>query len=296
MTGVDALTARPGPTAAAALLARVTAAALLGELAVGPAPDPTGLDVSTAFITRQGVRHSGRRGGYRNEVLSVRVGAAVGSCAVDPGSLAGDGGETLLDRCPGRSVAELLADPEPALRTAVLDAYLAHARPLGDGDATAGVTVTSLEVPAGSSMVKSTARAAHVVDLLGARPGDRVLVVGVVNSLLAALRERGVGYVPCDRAGGETEWGEPVVADPDDADPGWDAVLATGMTLADGGLDALVDAAGTRPVTVFAQTGAAVFRELVAAGTVRALSAEPYPFFWLDGGPSRLHAYRTVPR
>lgn len=254
-------------------LARVTAAA----------PDPGDARVSTAFVTRQGVRHDGRRGGYRNEVLSVRVGAAVGSCAVDPGSLSGPAGDAVLDRVVGGTVADLLADADPAVRTAVLDAHLADQRALGDHDG--GLAV---DLPSGSSVAKSTARAAAVAELLPLRRG-RVLVVGVVNSLLAALRERGLDPVPCDRLGGTTEWGEPVRTGYGDD---WDAALVTGMTLPDGGFDDLAATAAGRPLVVFAQTGAAVFRTLVADGSVTALSAEPYPFFWLDGGPTRLHVYR----
>lgn len=248
------------------------------------APEPADTRVSTAFVTRQGVRHDGRRGGYRNEVLSVRVGAAVGSCAVDPGTLAGPAGDAVLDRCVGGTVAALLADPDPVVRTAVLDAHLADHRALGHDDG--GIAV---DLPAGTSVVKSTARAAAVADLVPLRRG-RVLVLGVVNSLLAVLRERGLDPVPCDRLGGTTEWGEPIPAEYGDD---WDAALVTGMTLPDGGFDDLLATAAGRPLTVFAQTGAAVFRGLVADGSVTALSAEPYPFFWLDGGPTRLHTYRA---
>lgn len=260
-------------------------------------PALAGTVVSTGFVTRQGVRHAGRRGGYRNEVLSLRVGAAVGSCAVAPGSLDGPGRGTagvgdVLDACAGAGVAELLAHPERAVRVAALDAYLSHIRPHSDGPAEA------VEVAAGSSVQKSLVRASLVADLVAAGPGERVLVVGVVNSLLAQLRARGVSYRACDLLGGHTEWGEPVhtdaVAAMDDG-AGVDAVLASGMTLGNDTWDALAAAADGRPVTVFAQTASAVFPHFLGAG-LHALSAEPYPFFWLEGGASTLYRYHATPR
>ena len=37
-------------------------------------PDPRTQRIAVAFTTRQAVRHEGRGGGYRNEVLSLRLG------------------------------------------------------------------------------------------------------------------------------------------------------------------------------------------------------------------------------
>ena len=41
---------------------------------------------------------------------------------------------------------------------------------------------------------------------------------------------------------------------------------------------------------MFAQTGSAVLPRFLGAG-VSAVCAEPYPFFWLDGGPGTIHRY-----
>ncbi|OLR94612.1 hypothetical protein [Actinokineospora bangkokensis] len=235
---------------------------------------------SLAFTTRQGVRHRGRAGGYRNEVLSVRVGAAVGSCAVEPGSLDDDAVQGIA----GRPVADLLADDDPAVRVAALDAHLMSVFPHQ-------AHATPVVVPAGDSLAKSLHRAATVVELLDPRPGQRVLVVGVVNSILHHLRARGVDYVPCDRKGGRTEWGEPIATDAADHLDTCDAVLATGMVLLDG-LAPLLAHPG--PLVLFAQTGSAVLPHFIGRGAT-AVSAEPYPFFWLDGGPSTLHQHRSAP-
>lgn len=247
-------------------------------------PDPATERVSVAFTTRQGARHVGRGRGYRNHVLSLRVGAAVGSCAAEPGELTDD----VAYDCVGREVAELLAHPVPAVRVAALDAYLAAARPH------AHAAHDSVTIPAGTSLAKSTARAAAVVELIPVNPGQRVLVVGVVNSLLEQLRRRGVRYLPCDLAGGTTEWDEPCLPDATALLERCDALLVSGMTLGNGTFEPLLRHARAtgKPMVAFAQTGSAILPCFLGAG-LSAVSAEPYPFFWLDGGPTTIHRYRA---
>lgn len=271
---------------------------LFGAVLAGAyGPDPVGERVSLAFTTAQAVRHAGRSSGYRNEVLSLRLDAAVGSCAVEPGALPG----SALDDCVGATVAELLGHPLLPVRIAALDAYLAHVRPH-----TPDHGARPYALPAGSSLSRSRARARAVVDLLpvdllpvGAhRSGERrpVLVIGVVNSLLEQLRSRGLDYVPCDLKGGTTEWGEPVATDAAAHLERCGAVLASGMTLGNGTFQGLLDHAvrSGKPLVMFAQTGSAVLPRFLGAG-VSAVSAEPYPFFWLDGGPGVIHRYGGCP-
>ncbi|MFD9406433.1 Rossmann-like domain-containing protein [Streptomyces sp. NPDC059989] len=252
-------------------------------LASAYGPDPAEQRVALAFTTAQAVRHEGRSGGYRNEVLSLRLAAAVGSCAVEPGALPAGA----LDDCVGATVADLLGHPLLPVRIAALDAYLMHVRPH-----TPDHGARPYAIPAGSSLHRSRARARAVVDLLPKEPPRRVLVVGVVNSLLEQLRERGIPYAPCDLKGGATEWGEPVRTDALAELERCDAVLASGMTLGNGTFQPLLDhaAATAKPLVMFAQTGSAVLPRFLGAG-VSAVSAEPYPFFWLDGGPGILHRY-----
>lgn len=271
--------ALPTPAPAASyddLVARV----LDGEFG----PDPRTRRIAVAFSTRQAVRHEGRGGGYRNEVLSLRLGAAVGSCAVEPGALP----DAAVEDCVGADIARLLAHPLRPVRVAALDAYLTQVLPHTPAN---GARPWSL--PAGSSLRKSRARARAVTGLLDAPPGARVLVVGVVNSLLEALRTRGLSYVPCDLKGGTTEWGEAIRTDALAELTRCDAVLASGMTLGNGSFEPLREAAlrhGT-PLVMFAQTGSAVLPRFLGSG-VSAVCAEPYPFFWLDGGPGSIHRYR----
>ncbi|MFC8368114.1 MULTISPECIES: Rossmann-like domain-containing protein [unclassified Streptomyces] len=274
------------PTAPASARAATTYDELLALARAGElGPDPAGLRISVAFTTRQAVRHEGRGTGYRNEVLSLRLAEAVGSCAVEPGTLP-DGA---VEDCVGADVARLLEHPMPPVRVAALDAYLMHVTPHAPENGARPVAL-----PAGTSLEKSRVRAEAVAGLLVLPPGATVLVVGVVNSLLEALRSRGLGYVPCDLKGGVTEWGEPVVTDALGAAGRCDALLVSGMTLGNGTFDALREHAlrQDKQLVMFAQTGSAVLPRFLGHG-VSAVCAEPYPFFWLDGGPGTIHRYRA---
>ncbi|MFG2193994.1 Rossmann-like domain-containing protein [Streptomyces sp. NPDC048639] len=287
MTGVRSAPARSvasstslgSPTSLAELLQR----ALDGEF--GPRPETQGIAV--AFTIAQAVRHDGRGSGYRNEVLSLRLGESVGSCAVEPGSLTSNA----LDDCVGADVAALLRHPVPAVRVAALDAYLMHVRPHTPENG-----ARPLPLPPGDSLQKSRCRARSVIGLLPAPPvaaaPRRVLVVGVVNSLLEQLRERGIAYVPCDLKGGTTEWGERIRTEARAELDGCDAILASGMTLGNGTFEPLLEHAREtgKAFVLFAQTGSAILPHFLGSG-VTAVSAEPYPFFWLDGGPGVLYRY-----
>ncbi|MFF4078194.1 Rossmann-like domain-containing protein [Streptomyces sp. NPDC001777] len=260
---------------------------LVGRVLAGDlGPDPRTRRIAVAFTTRQAVRHEGRGSGYRNEVLSLRLAEAVGSCAVEPGELP-DGA---VEDCVGADVARLLEHELPPVRVAALDAYLMHVLPHGPGNGG-----RPCPLPAGTSLKKSRARARSVVELIDVPPGASVLVVGVVNSLLEALRARGLAYVPCDLKGGTTEWGEPVRTDALAELERCDAVLASGMTLGNGSFEPLRRRARRSgiPLVMFAQTGSAVLPRLIGSG-VTAVCAEPYPFFWLDGGPGTIHRYGGV--
>ncbi|MGW6427344.1 hypothetical protein ACWF82_32130 [Nocardia sp. NPDC055053] len=250
-------------------------------------PDPASLRASTAFRTIYGTRHAGRNRSYRNEILSIRLGAAVGSCGLEPGTASDD----LVDDCVAASIAELLEHPRSEVGIAALDAYLMHVRPHPSAGGATGEPVV-IEGP--TSLAKSRRRAAAVVDLVPAGVGT-VLVVGVVGSLLAELRAREIEYLPCDLAGGVTEWGEQVYESVAAAPAGYDALLVTGMTLGNGSFDALRATATAHdvPLVLFAQTGSAILPWFLGAG-VHAISAEPYPFFSLDGGPSTVVSYREL--
>lgn len=245
-------------------------------------PEAESARVSTGFQTRQGVRHASRATSYRNHVLSLRVEDAVGSCSVEPGALT----DADVLECVGAPVRQLVGHPNTAVRIAALDAYLMWRHPHRR-------SAEELHIGRGNSLVKSVERAKSVVSLLPRKSG-RVLVIGVVNSLLQQLRQRGDAYVPCDHKGGTTEWDEPIHTEALPLLDGCDAILASGMVLATTTFAPLLDHARCtgKPLVLFAQTGSAILPWFLGSG-VTAVSAEPYPFCWLDGGPSVLHRYRV---
>lgn len=240
--------------------------------------------VAVAFSTRQAVRHESRSGGYRNEVLSLRLAAAVGSCAVEPGELP----DAAIEDCVGADLARLMAHELRPVRVAALDTYLMHVLPHTPANG-----ARSWSLPAGSSLRKSrqgTGRR-RTGRCRAGRPGPR----GRRGQLAA-------GGAPCARAvvcalrpqGGTTEWGEPVRTDALAELAHCDAVLASGMTLGNGSFEPLREHAlrHGKPLVMFAQTGSAVLPRFLGSG-VSAVCAEPYPFFWLDGGPGTVHRYRA---
>ncbi|WP_216910820.1 Rossmann-like domain-containing protein [Nocardia noduli] len=275
MTAADTPATGRRPRSVAELIDLVRAGVL------GPPPET--VTVASAFLTVHRTRHAGRTQRYRNEIISVRVGSAVGSCGLEPDRRV-DHAEIVSD-CVGATVAALLDHAVPAVRIAALDGYLMHRHP---HPSAAGRTGRTIVVDGASSLIKSRNRARTVVDLLPTRGIRTVLVVGVVNSLLAELRARGIGYIPCDRAGGTTEWDEPVLRSTEAITTPYDAMLVTGMTLVNGSFDPLLEHAGRHgmPLVMFAQTGSAVLPWFLGDDAVTAISAEPYPFFSLDGGPS----------
>ena len=98
----------------------------------------------------------------------------------------------------------------------------------------------------------------------------------------------------CDLNLSLTAWGDPISADMDLVLEQADQVVATGMTLGNGSFDVIRAhclAAG-KPLTVYAQSGAAVARHFLGHG-VTALSAEHFPFSQFSADETALYRYRA---
>ncbi|GAA4868235.1 Rossmann-like domain-containing protein [Saccharopolyspora cebuensis] len=251
------------------------------------ARDEAGEVVATsAFWLHHGTRLAGSGTTYRNSYVLVRVGDSFGACAFETGEL----DPAVCAEASGAPLAELLADAPLPLRIAALDAHLAHRRPHRDSPEAEPVTL-----PAGTPEVRAAARDAAVAGLLDVAPGAAVALIGVVNPLVAAIRERGGRCLPCDLNLRETRWGEPVARESAEVLAAADAVVATGMTLGNGTFDAILRTCRERglPLIVYAQSAAAVARAFLGSG-VTALSAEPFPFSQFSADPTVLYRYRSA--
>ncbi|MFJ9665487.1 Rossmann-like domain-containing protein [Streptomyces sp. NPDC101219] len=261
----------------------LTAAVLAGA----HGPDPGTLHVTSAFRLYHTTRLAGSDVTYHNHYLVLRTGPVFGACAFEAGEVAPE----LCENASGQTLADLLRHPTTAVRVAALDAYLARVLPHRDAPGAEPVTL-----PAGSPEVRARARDAAVAGLLDIAPGTRVALIGVVNPLVAAIRERGGVCLPCDLNLRTTQWGERISDDMTEVLAAADAVVATGMTLSNGTFDLILEHCRDQdvPLVVYAQTGSAVARAFLSHG-VTALNAEPFPFSQFSAEPTLMHRYR-VPR
>jgi hypothetical protein len=265
----------------AATVAELTEQALAGQRG----PDPADLVATSVFWLSHGTRLADSGTTYLNRYLLVRVGTAFGACAFEAGDVAPE----ICAEASGRPLAVLLRAGAAALRTAALDAYLGATAPHRSDP-----RARRVELPMGTPEVRAAARDAAVAGLLEVPSGSTVGLIGVVNPLVAAIRERGAKPLLCDRNLRTTHWGDPVDTDMTKVLDNADAVVATGMTVGNGTFDPIVARCRQRriPLVVYAQTGAAVTREFLGHG-LTALSAEPFPFSQFSAEATQLYLYRS---
>ncbi|MFE4540862.1 Rossmann-like domain-containing protein [Streptomyces scopuliridis] len=248
-------------------------------------PPPGELTVTSAFWLHHTTRLADSRATYRNHYLLLRTGDAFGACSFEVGELAPD----FCADASGHTLDTLIRHASAPVRIAALDAYLGRVQP--HRDATDAETVT---LPTGTPERRARARDAAVAGLLDITPGAKVALIGVVNPLIAAIRERGGVPLPCDFNLRATHWGDPVTDDMDHVLDTADAVVATGMTLGNGSFDRILGHCRKHalPLVVYAQTGSAVARAFLGSG-VTALSAEPFPFSQFSADATALYRYRV---
>ncbi|MFD7913889.1 Rossmann-like domain-containing protein [Streptomyces sp. NPDC059752] len=275
-------TSAPAPAPAPApTVDSLIAAVLAGE----HGPLPCELVATSVFWIHHGTRLAGGDTTYLNQYVLVRLGGSFGGCAFEAGEI----DPAICRDSSGAPLDVLLREAPRPLRIAALDAYLAGQLPHRDAGA------ERLTLPAGTPEVRARARDAAIAGLLDIRAGARVGLIGVVNPLVAAIRERGGVPLPCDFNLKSTQWGDPVTTDMHEVLERADAVVATGMTLSNGSFDTVLDRCRTRgvPLVVYAQSGSAVARAFLGSG-VTALSAEPFPFSQFSADPTPLYRYRTA--
>ncbi|MFE1905255.1 Rossmann-like domain-containing protein [Streptomyces gardneri] len=249
-------------------------------------PLPSELVATSVFWIHHGTRLAGGDTTYLNQYVLVRLGGSFGGCAFEAGEI----DPSICRDSSGTPLDVLLREAPRPLRIAALDAYLSEVRP----HRTAG-EAEPVTLPTGTPEVRAKARDAAIADLLDIEEGAEVGLIGVVNPLVAAIRERGGRPLPCDLNLRTTQWGDPVTADMHEVLERAEAVVATGMTLSNGSFDTILDRCRSRgiPLVVYAQTGSAVARAFLGSG-VTALSAEPFPFSQFSAEETVLYRYRTV--
>ncbi len=263
---------------------------LIGAVLAGEhGPLPAELIATSVFWIHHGTRLAGGDTTYLNQYVLVRVGDTFGGCAFEAGELT----PTICRDHSGTPLDVLLRDAPGPLRIAALDAYLAHTRPhraaAEEGDA------EPVSLPSGTPEIRARARDAAIAGLLDIEEGAKVGLIGVVDPLVAAIRERGGEPLPCDFNLRTTRWGDPVTDDMHEVLDRADAVVATGMTLSNGSFDTILERCRHRgiPLIVYAQSGSAVARAFLGSG-VTALSAEPFPFSQFSAEETVLYRYRSV--
>ncbi len=270
-------------TAPAPTVDALIASVLAGELG----PLPSSLMATSVFWIHHGTRLAGGATTYLNQYVLVRLGGSFGGCAFEAGEI----DPAVCRDSSGAPLDVLLREAPRPLRIAALDAYLAELRPHRDAGA------EPVTLPVGTPEVRARARDAAIAGLLDIGAGARVGLIGVVDPLVAAIRERGGVPLPCDFNLRSTRWGDPVTTDMHEVLERADAVVATGMTLGNGSFDTVLDRCRSRgiPLVVYAQSGSAVARAFLGSG-VTALSAEPFPFSQFSADPTTLYRYRQVAR
>lgn len=262
----------------------LTASVLAGDHGRPPAE----LVATSVFWIHHGTRLADGDTTYLNQYVLVRLGGSFGGCAFESGEI----DPAICRDFSGLPLDTLLREGPWPLRIAALDVYLAEQRPHRSAAEAEPVTL-----PAGPPEVRAKARDAAIAGLLEIGQGAQVGLIGVVNPLVAAIRERGGEPLPCDFNLKATQWGDPVTDDMNEVLERAEAVVATGMTLSNGSFDTILERCRDRgiPLIVYAQTGSAVARAFLGSG-VSALSAEPFPFSQFSAEPTVLYRYRAEGR
>nr|WP_030153855.1 DUF364 domain-containing protein [Streptomyces sp. NRRL S-244] len=252
-------------------------------------PLPSGLVATSVFWIHHGTRLAGGDTTYLNQYVLVRLGGSFGGCAFEAGEIDPE----ICRDSSGIPLDRLLREAPRPLRIAALDAYLSEARP--HRLAAAAGDAEPVALPTGTPEMRAKARDTAIAGLLDIQEGARVGLIGVVNPLVAAIRERGGEPLPCDFNLRATQWGDPVTDDMHAVLERAEAVVATGMTLSNGSFDTVLERCRSRgiPLIVYAQTGSAVARAFLGSG-VSALSAEPFPFSQFSAEETVLYRYRTA--
>lgn len=250
---------------------------------IGPSPET--LAVRGASSIYQTTQFPSAPVKYHNHYLLLRVESYFGACSHTPGQLDREAAAVFS----GQPLDAVLRDRSLPVRIAALDAYLGTVFP---HDSHCSRTV---EIPAGTPMERARARDALIADTADLKPSQRVALIGVVNPLVEAIKQRGARCLPCDLQLKETQWGEAVETDMEKVLDQADSVICTAMTLGNGTFDRILERVRELriPLTVYAQTGSAAAARFMSSG-VTALVAEPFPFTQFSAAATPVYCYTAA--
>lgn len=219
---------------------------------------------------------------YHNYYALLRVDSYFGACSHTAEQL----DMQAAARFSGLSLDTVLRDERLPVLIAAMDAYLGAVYPHQSH------CTETVEIPAGTPFEKAKLRDALIAETADIQPSQKVALIGVVNPLVEAIKQRGGTCLPCDFQLRETQWGEAVEPDMEKVLDCADSVICTAMTLGNGTFDRILERVAERriPLIVYAQTGSAVAAQFIGKG-VAALIAEPFPFTQFSAAASQLYRY-----
>lgn len=219
---------------------------------------------------------------YENYYLLMRVEAYFGVCCHSAEQLE----MKIAGQLSGLNLRDVISDSRLPVQIAAMDAYLGN---LFDHKE---MCSKMIELPYGTTMQRAEIRDEIVASTARVRPGQRVALIGVVNPLVAAIRECGGICLPCDFNMEKTQWGDHVEKDMEKVLREADSVICTAMTLGNGTFDRILECAREKavPLTVYAQTGSPVIAQFLGDG-VTGLVAETFPLSQFSPYPTTIYQY-----
>ncbi|MDR2393039.1 MAG: hypothetical protein LBD93_02625 [Treponema sp.] len=251
---------------------------LNGELGI----HPENMSITGASYIYQTTRFPGAKTKYRNYYVLMRIESYFGACCHTPEQLEME----IADELSGIPLITALKDVRLPVKIAAMDVYLGVTHPHS------AACSRVVDLPGGTPVKRALYRDTLVAEVAQIKASEKVALIGVVNPLVEAIKQRGGICMPCDLQMEETQWGEKVERDMEKVMDRADRVICTGMTLSTGTFDRIVDRVTERqiPLIVYAQTGSALVAQFVGNG-VTALVAEPFPFSQLSAVSTQLYCY-----
>jgi len=248
-------------------------------------PHPKNLTVTGASYIYQTTQFPATTVKYHNYYLLTRVESYFGACSHTPDQL----DMNIAAQLSGLSLDVVLLDERLPVQIAAMDAYLGVAFPHQDS------CIKVVDIPAGTPIQKAKSRDALIAEMATIKEKQKVALIGVVNPLVEAIKQRGATCLPCDYQLEETQSGETVERDMEVVLAKADSVICTAMTLSNGTFNRILEVARTRkiPLTVYAQTGSAIIAQFIGKG-VTSLIAEPFPFTQFNASTSQLYCYTCL--